>query len=111
LDFYSEIFKFIGKDVKMIIQIIRFKTRLSYDEVNQRFNERADQYRKVPGLIQKYYVKFDEGEYGGVYVWNSKESLNAWRNTNLSSTVAATYEVEGEPSRQLAEVMLALNKD
>jgi len=95
----------------MIIQIIRFKTSLSHDEVNQRFNDRADQYRKVAGLIQKYYVKFDEGEYGGVYIWDSKESLNAWRNTNLSGTVAATYQVEGDPSRQLAEVMLVLKKD
>ena len=95
----------------MIIQIIRFKTSLSYDEVNQRFNDRADQYRKVPGLIQKYYVKFDEGDYGGVYVWDSNDSVNAWRNTNLSGTVANTYQVEGEPSRQLAEVMLVLNKD
>lgn len=95
----------------MIIQIIRFKTSLSHDEVNQRFNDRADQYRKIPGLIQKYYVKFDKGEYGGVYVWDSNESLNAWRNSNLSGTVARTYEVEGEPSRQLAEVMLVLNKD
>lgn len=95
----------------MIIQIIRFKTRLSYNEVNQRFNDRADQYRKVPGLIQKYYVKFDEGEYGGVYMWDSNESLNAWRNTNLSGTVAETYQIEGTASRQLAEVMLVLNKD
>ena len=76
----------------MIIHIIRFKTSLSYDEVNQRFNDRADQYRKVPGLIQKYYVKFDEGEYGGVYMWDSNDSLNAWRNTNFSGTVANTYE-------------------
>ena len=51
----------------MIIQIIRFKSRLSHSEVNQRFIDRSDQYRKVPGLLQKYYVHFpDTREYGGV---------------------------------------------
>lgn len=40
----------------------------SPDEVNRRFMERADRYREVPGLKQKYYVKFTEtGEYGGIY--------------------------------------------
>ena len=96
----------------MIIQIIRYKTGLSYDEVNQRFKERSDRYRKVPGLIQKYYVKFTKtGEYGGIYIWDSRESLDAWRAGNLSGTLAETYQIEGEPVRELAETMLVLHED
>ena len=96
----------------MIIQIIRYKSGLSHDEVNQRFTERSDHYRKVPGLIQKYYVKFTEtGEYGGIYVWDSRESLDAWRTGNLSGTLAETYQIEGEPRRELAETMLVLHDD
>jgi len=95
----------------MIIQIIRYKSGLSHDEVNQRFIDRSDRYREVPGLIQKYYVKFSKsGEYGGIYVWDSPESLNAWRAGNLSGTLAGTYQIEGEPSRELAEVMLVLHE-
>lgn len=96
----------------MIIQIIRYKSGLSRDEVNRRFVERSGGYRKVPGLLQKYYVEFTEtGEYGGIYVWDSRESLDAWRAGNLSGTLAETYEVEGEPGRELAEVMLVLRED
>lgn len=39
----------------MTIQIVRFKSGLSPDEVSQRFAERAGRYRNVSGLIQKYY--------------------------------------------------------
>ena len=95
----------------MIIQIIRYKSGLSHDEVNERFIERSDRYRKVPGLMQKYYVKFTEtGEYGGIYVWDSPESLDAWRAGNLSGTLTEAYQIEGEPGRELAEVMLVLHE-
>lgn len=95
----------------MIIQIIRYKSRLGYDEVKEKFLDRSDRYRKVPGLIQKYYVRFTAtGEYGGIYVWDSKASLDAWKKGNLSETIVETYQIEGEPSRELTEVMLVLNE-
>jgi len=35
--------------------------------------EPTHQFRKVPGLIQKYYVRHSEpGYYGGIYLWDSK---------------------------------------
>ena len=41
----------------------------------ERFEDRADRYRQVPGLLQKYYVRYpDTDEYGGVYVWESPEA-------------------------------------
>jgi len=95
----------------MIIQIIRYKSGLSHDEVDSRFRERSDRYRKVPGLIQKYYVKFPETEeYGGIYIWDSQESLDTWKAGNLSGTIAEAYQIQGEPSRELAEVMLVLHE-
>jgi len=96
----------------MIIQIIRYKSALSREQVQRRFEERSDRYRNVPGLVQKYYVKFsDTGEYGGIYLWDSQKSLEAWRAGKLSGSLAETYQVEGEPSRELAEVMLVLHAD
>ena len=96
----------------MIIQIIRYKSGLSRDEVERRFMERSGAYRKVPGLVQKYYVRFTgTGEYGGIYVWDSPESLDAWKAGNLSGSLADTYQVEGEAGRELAEVILVLHED
>ena len=96
----------------MIIQIVRYASGLSREEVAQRFEERADGYRQVDGLIQKFYVRYeDTDEYGGIYLWDSRASLDAWRAGNLAGTLAETYEVVGEPGRELAEVMLVLRPE
>ena len=96
----------------MIVQIVRYKSGLSHDEVNKLFAERSDRYREVPGLIQKYYVHFTETEeYGGIYIWDSPKSLEAWKAGNLSGTLAEAYQVEGVPSKELADVMLVLHED
>ncbi len=87
--------------------------RLSGDEVMQRFEERSDRYREVPGLLQKkYYVHFPEtGQFGGVYVWENREALQAWQDTNLAGTLAETYQVTDGPTTEIAEVMLVLHGD
>ena len=96
----------------MIIKTLRYKSGLSHDEIDRHFRERSERYRAVPGLIQKYYVKFpDTEEYGGICMWDSQDSLDSWRAGNLSGTLAKTYKVEGEPSREFAEVMLVLHGD
>jgi heme-degrading monooxygenase HmoA len=59
----------------MVIQTIGIKSRLSEDELLQTARARAEKFKLVPGLLQKYYVRTSQpGEYGGVYVWDSKES-------------------------------------
>jgi heme-degrading monooxygenase HmoA len=96
----------------VVIQLVRFTSRLTYDEVMERFEARSDQYRQVPGLLQKYYVHYLEtDEYGGVYVWDSEASLQAWRETNLSGTLASTYQVKDEPHREVLDVMVVLHAD
>lgn len=95
----------------MIIQIVRYKSGLTRQEVDRRFKERSGRYREIPGLLQKYYVEFPgTGEFGGIYVWDSPESRDAWRAGSLSGTLADAYQVEGEPETELAEVMLVLHE-
>lgn len=54
-------------------------------EVLELFNKRADKYRKVKGLLQKLYIHDEStGDVGGVYVFDSKESLEAYRNSDLA---------------------------
>ena len=77
-----------ARGLPVIIQLVRFASRLTYDEVMERFEARSDRYREVPGLLQKYYVHYTEtDEYGGVYVWDSDDSLQKWPKTNLSGTL------------------------
>ena len=44
----------------MIVSLVRFKSRLSDDAVQAMFEDRADQYRNVPGLVEKTYLRFRE---------------------------------------------------
>jgi heme-degrading monooxygenase HmoA len=81
------------------------ESNLSEEEVLRRAAERADDYRAVPGLVQKYYVKLDgENRYGGVLVWESKEALAAFQTTELAKTIPTTYGVKGAPAVELLEI-------
>lgn len=93
----------------MIVSLVRFKSRLSDDEVQSMFEERADLYRSVPGLVEKIYLRFREtGEFGAVYVWHSEEALMRFRETELARTIPSAYQVEEAPRAELADVRLAI---
>lgn len=94
----------------MIVQIVRFRSGLSTDEVVATYEERAPQYRLVPGLRQKYYLTYpDTGEHGAVYIWDSRAAMDDFRSTDLARTLRAAYRVEGDPQVQLADVDLVLH--
>jgi heme-degrading monooxygenase HmoA len=89
----------------MLIQTVKFESTLPEEEVLRVANERADDYRAVPGLVQKYYVKLDQpNPYGGVLLWESKEALAAFRETELSKTIPTSYGVKGAPAVEVVGV-------
>jgi heme-degrading monooxygenase HmoA len=93
----------------VVVSIVRFKSGLSDDDVQARFEERADQYRRVPGLVEKIYLRFrDSGEFGAVYVWEDEESMTAFRATELARSIPDAYQVEGESRVELADVCLTV---
>ena len=96
----------------MIVSLVRFKSRLSDDAVQATFEERADRYRHVPGLVEKIYVRYsDSGEFGAVYVWNSEQALMDFRQTELAKTLPEVYKVERAPSAELADVCLVIQPE
>ena len=95
----------------MIIQIIKFQSELSEDEVLAVAEERVGQFRALPGLLQKYYVKLDQPNYyGGVYVWDSMDSLSAFRQTELAASIPAAYKVVGAPSIEILNTLFQLRE-
>ncbi|MDH5675850.1 MAG: antibiotic biosynthesis monooxygenase [Myxococcales bacterium] len=89
----------------MILQTVRFESSLSEAEALRIAAERADAYRAVPGLLQKFYVKLDlPNHYAGVMLWESREALAAFRESELAKTVPTAYAVKGEPCVRLGEV-------
>jgi hypothetical protein len=60
----------------VIVSIVRFKSKLTANDVQASSERRADRYRKVPGLAERIYVRFrDTGEFGALYVWDSEEAM------------------------------------
>ena len=50
----------------MILQIIKLKSNLPEEELLIRAKEREHQFKDIPGLLQKYYVKIGQpDQYGG----------------------------------------------
>jgi putative monooxygenase ydhR len=96
----------------MIVSLVRFKSKLSDDAVQATFEERADRYRTVPGLVEKIYLRFREsGEFGAVYVWDSEKALMDFRETELARTIPDVYQVEEAPLAELADVCLVIQSE
>ena len=95
----------------MIMQIVRLKSELSEEELLKIAKERAPQFAALPGLLQKYYVKLgDEGQYGGVYIWDSAQSLKAFKESQLAATIAQAYKAVEPPSVEIVDILFQLRE-
>ena len=96
----------------MIIQTVKFKSALSEAEVQRVMEERAPQFRALPGLLQKYYLRDNQtGEVGAVYIWDSEESLHAYRQSDLARTIASAYKAVEQPRVEIFETVLILRPE
>ena len=95
----------------MLVQVVKFQSKLSFKKVNELYKKRAPEYEKVQGLIQKYYVKTRDGKYfGGIYVWESEEALKKFRNSDLAGSISEKYQVIGQEEVETYEVAFPLRK-
>lgn len=93
----------------MHIQFVKFKSGLTDSDVRATMEKRAPQYRAIPGLVQKYYVREQEtGEYAGIYFWESEEALNEFRASELARTIPEAYAVNGAARVEILEVLFPL---
>jgi len=82
-----------------IMLIVRgLKSALPREEFERRYKERLPRFREVAGLIQKYY-SYDEstGEWAGIYLWDSEESLRKYLDSDLRKSIPAAYELTEPP--------------
>ena len=93
----------------MILQIIRLKSNLDEDTLMEKAREREPQFKAIPGLLQKYYVKLNgPNEYGGVYVWDSKESAATFRESELAKSIPEAYEIVEAPNIEVMDILFQL---
>ncbi len=92
-----------------IIQIIKLKTSLKEDEVLKIAKERAPQFKAIPGLVQKYYVRASPPHhFAGIYIWDSMESLKAYHESELAASIPQAYKLLEAPEIEILDVMFEL---
>lgn len=92
--------------------LVRFRSRLSLDEVRSVMEKRAPEFRALAGLQQKYYLQdAATGELAGLYLWESQDAFAAYRDSELRATIAEAYQAEGEPRVELYQVVMPLRDE
>lgn len=93
----------------MILQMVKFETKLSFEDVLNVAQGRAPEFRKVLGLIQKYYVRASRpNQYAGVYIWDSADSMKKYRESDLAASIPQAYKVLAPPQIEVYEVAFSL---
>ena len=96
----------------MILQIIKLKSNLPEEALLTKARARESMFKAIPGLIQKYYVKTDQpGQYGGIYVWDSPQSLQEFRSSDLAKSIPEAYEVVEAPQIELMDILFQLRNE
>lgn len=93
------------------ILYVRIKSGLDADELDRRLNERKPRFLDVPGLLQKVYGRDEAtGDVCGIYFFENKEALEAFRDTELARTIPTAYEAT-DVRREVYEVLYPLRHE
>jgi len=94
-----------------VVLLVRFKSRLSLEEVMHIAKDRAPDFRALEGLQQKYYLQdATTGEIAGLYLWDSPEAVAEYRDSELRASIARAYQAEGEPRIEVYKVLETLRE-
>ena len=89
-----------------LLVLVRFKSRLTAEELRLRYQARMPEFRQLAGLQQKYHVRDEAAdEWGGLYFWESKASLEEYLASELRSSIAEAFEVEEAPRVEVLQVV------
>jgi len=92
--------------------LVRFRSLLTLDEVTEIVERRAPAFEALAGLQQKYYLQdSNTGEYAGLYLWDSAESFDAFRKSELRASITKAYQAEGEPRIEVYRVFKTLRQE
>ena len=90
------------------MQVVRFRSAMAHADAVKAAEARLSAFRKVPGLIQKYYMDEGDGWYRGIYIWESRAAMLAYRESDLFNSIPAAYEVAGAPEVDILKIMFTI---
>lgn len=93
------------------VLFVRIKSRLDAPEFERRLQERRPRFLEVPGLAQKIYGRDPAtGDVSGIYFFETREALEAFRDSQLAKTIPTAYDAL-EVRRETYEVLYPLRPD
>jgi hypothetical protein len=94
-----------------VVLFVRVGSGLELDELERRVLERRPGFLEVPGLIQKIYGRDPEtGDWCGIYFFESRHALAAFRESELAKSIPDAYEAT-DVRREVFEVVFPLRPD
>lgn len=77
------------------IVVVHTPAGLTRAAIDAGFEKAAPAYRKVPGLLRKYFTVNDTS-FGGMYLWKNRAAADAWFTPEWRARAKATYGTEPE---------------
>lgn len=91
--------------------IVKFKSDLPDSLVLKTMNDRKIEFEKLPGLVQKYYMREPaSGEYSGIYLWATSQDCMDYRKSELAKTVKEAYLINGPVRVEFFDILCPLRK-
>lgn len=91
------------------VQIVRFKSTLPDSIVFGVIEKRKVEFLKVPGLVQKYYLRDPKTmDFCGVYLWASEQDFLEFKKTDLAKSSAQAYQIDGQARVELYHMIYPL---
>lgn len=91
------------------VQIVKFKSTLPDSVVFNVIERRKVEFLRVPGLVQKYYLRDPKSmEFCGVYLWASEQDFLEFKKTELAKSSAQAYQIEGQARVELYNMIYPL---
>lgn len=93
-----------------IIQMVKMRSPLPFDEIVAVAKSRQAHMDTVPGLIQKFYMRVDgqPDVVASVYIWESRAHMQAFRDSEFAKTMRAAYKLEEAPVVEVMPVVMEL---
>lgn len=71
----------------MEVVLVRFESELGQATLEETLRERAEKFREVDGLVQKFYLQDETtGRVGGLYLFDSEAARDAFFESDLRDT-------------------------
>jgi quinol monooxygenase YgiN len=94
----------------MFILTVKVRSALSHEEALAIMEQKAPEFRALPGLVQKYCEhEQTTGAYTGVYIWESEDAMRAYQQSELAKTIVAAYQATELPRIEVFDLIRMLH--